>query len=78
MAVYEGGRQLSLWSATLPGSSLCFELIATRGSCVKRKADWDGKGSFIHLFLNVFVGVVCIVLFNLYVPLLITSDQFFQ
>lgn len=34
----------------------------------------DGKGSFMHLFLNVFGGVICVVLFIHYVPLLITSD----
>lgn len=56
----------------------CPQTNSHKGELCKMEGWRDGKGSFIHLFLNVFVGVVCIVLFNLYVPLLITSDQFFQ
>lgn len=92
MAGYEGGRQwiifrtfmiLSSWSAALPAPKPTWDepvLQANnhKGELCKTEGWRDGKGSFIHLFLNVFVGVVCIVLFNQYVPLLITSDQFFQ
>ncbi len=57
---------------------ICPQTNSHKGELCKTEGCWDGKGSFIHLFLNVFVGVVCIVLFSLYVPLLITSDQFFR
>lgn len=90
VAGYEGGRivfysvrKLSLWSAALPAPKQTWDkpvlqANSHKGELCKTEGWRDGKGRFIHLFLNVFVGVVCIVLFNQYVPLLITSDQFFQ
>lgn len=70
---------LWLWIAALPAStqSLCYNIMTTGGSCAKWKADGMGKEvSYINSW-KVFVGV-CVVLFSQYVPLLITSDQFFQ
>lgn len=46
--------------------------------CKTEGCDRMGKEVSIHLFLNVFVGVVCIVLFSQYVPLLIIFNQIFQ
>lgn len=80
---FSGRKILCFLSAAIPAPKLTWDkpvLQANghKGELCKTEGGRDGKGSFIHLFLNVFVGVVCIVLFNQYVPLLITSDQFFQ
>lgn len=64
--------QTQTWDKSVPQAN------NHKGELCKTEGWRDGKGSFIHLFLNVFVDVVCIVLFNQYVPLLITFDQFSQ